>query len=79
MTFRYEIQVLSKHEFMSRQELEHEIFIIQNILYKTEPVGQFCQAHELVCRNYITSKKHRLLEVWRQETLKPFWFLICKN
>jgi hypothetical protein len=46
---------------------------------QVEQPDVFCQAHELVMRNSITTKKKRILRAVEHETLKPFYFLINKN
>jgi hypothetical protein len=49
------------------------------VVLKVEQPDVFCNAHELVARNGITSKKHKILAAIEKETLKPFYFLINKN
>ena len=74
-----DLLVLIKNEFMSRQAIEQEMEHLDEILRRTELPHEFCKAHELVRRNHLTQKKHRLLDAFRQVPLKPFWFLISKN
>ena len=71
--------MLLKNQFMSDQAIEREVECLNEILLKTESPEHFCQAHELVDRNRITSKTKRILLVIRFDKLKPFRFLICKN
>ena len=71
--------MLLKNQFMSDQAIEREVECLNEILLKTESSEHFCQAHELVDRNRITSKTKRILLVIRFDKLKPFRFLICKN
>ena len=71
--------MLLKNQFMSDQAIEREVECLNEILLKTESPEHFCQAHELVNRNQITSKTKRILLVIRFDKLKPFRFLICKN
>ena len=74
-----DLLVLIKSEFLSQQAIEHEVECLNNILSQTELPQQFCKTHELVRRNAITQKAHRLLAAYHLPLLKPFWFLISKN
>ena len=74
-----DLLVLIKSEFMSQQAIEQEVECLNNILRQTELPHRFCKAHELVRRNSITQKTHRLLAAYHLPLLKPFWFLISKN
>ena len=74
-----DLLVLLKNEFMSQRAIEQEVECLNEILRKTEHPQEFCKAHELVRRNRITQKPHKLLIAFRQFQLKPFWFLISKN
>ncbi len=61
------------------------------LLYKQEVAGisravkhlstqaEFCRTHELVNRNYITSKRSLLLRFLQENENLPFRFLINKN
>ena len=74
-----DLLVLIKNEFMIQQAIDHEVEQLNHILRQTEIPHQFCKAHELVQRNKITQKSHRLLIAFRSPLLKPFWFLISRN
>jgi hypothetical protein len=74
-----DLLVLIKNEFMSQRAIDHELEQLNNILRRTELPHQFCNTHELVQRNIITQKPHRLLIAFRSPLLKPFWFLISRN
>ena len=71
--------MLLKNQFLSEQAIEHEVECLNEILLQTESPEYFCQAHELVDRNRITSKTKKILLAIRYNELKPFRFLICKN
>jgi hypothetical protein len=71
--------MLLKNQFMSDQAIEREVECLNEILFKTETPEYFCQAHELINRNRITSKTKKILLAIRFNKLKPFRFLICKN
>lgn len=74
-----DLLVLFRTEFMSPKAMEKEVDCLNNILRTVELPGEFCKAHELLQRNRITQKSHKLLNAFRQTELKPFWFLISKN
>ena len=74
-----DLLVLLKNEFVSQQAIQHEVECINHILVQAESFEHFCQAHELVERNRITSKPKKILRAIRFSELKPFRFLINKN
>jgi len=74
-----DLLVLLKNEFMSQQAIEQEVKYLNEILLKTEGIEAFCKAHELVHRNHITQKTHKLLQAFYRNQLNPFWFFISKN
>jgi hypothetical protein len=74
-----DLLVLLKNEFASQRTIEREVECINLILIQAESPEQFCIAHELVARSYITSKPKKILKAIRFTELKPFEFLINKN
>ena len=74
-----DLLVLIKNEFMSQRAIEREVDHLNEVLRTTEHPQAFCRAHELVRRNRITQNTNKLLLIFRQVHLKPFWFLINKN
>ena len=74
-----DLLVLLKSEFMSQRAIEREVEYLNAILRTAEHPHSFCRAHELVRRNRITQNTNKLLLVFRQIHLRPFWFLINKN
>jgi hypothetical protein len=74
-----DLLVLLKNEFASQRTIEREVECINLILIQAESPAQFCIAHELVARSYITSKHKKILKAIRFTELKPFQFLINKN
>jgi hypothetical protein len=74
-----DLLVLLKNEFASQRAIEQEVESINHILVQAESLEQFCIAHELVDRNYITSKPKRILRAIRFSELKAFQFLINRN
>ena len=74
-----DILVLLRNQFMSEKAIEHHVGQLNKILRNAESPHEFCVAHELVNRNHITSKPHKILDAIRLTELKPFRFLINKN
>lgn len=74
-----DIMMLLRTEFMTEREIEQEVEQLNMLLHRAETPSNFCISHELVQRNDITCKKEKLLQVFHQPELKPFWFLINKN
>lgn len=74
-----DLLVLFKHDFVNEQAIGKEIKYLNNILQRTETPLQFCKAHELVDRNYITAGVSKILKAIGKAELKPFCFLINKN
>ncbi len=71
--------VLFKNQLMSEKSFELEVEYLNEVLSATETPEQFCQAHELVDRNRITSRKEKILKASRHFNLKSFRFLVNKN
>jgi predicted RNA binding protein with dsRBD fold (UPF0201 family) len=67
--------VLFNKKLISKQEAD----CLHAILFITESPELFCQAHELVDRNRITSKKRKILKECSRMQLRAFRFLINKN
>lgn len=74
-----ELVLLSKTALMSEKALEKELISLENLFLYAESVAAFCLTHELATRNYITSRKEKLKDVFYTHQLKPFWFLVNKN
>ncbi|MCR6722204.1 MAG: hypothetical protein NVV59_18375 [Chitinophagaceae bacterium] len=74
-----DLLVLLKNEYMSQSAIDHEVECLNHILHDAESNEHFCIAHELVERNYITSRAKKILKAIRYTELKPFQFLINKN
>jgi hypothetical protein len=74
-----ELVLLSKTALMSEKALEKELISLEQLFLYAESETAFCQTHELVQRNRITSKKSRLTVIFYNHLLKPFWFLVNKN
>lgn len=75
MSSNRDILVLLNTETITEQELQG----LHRILQTIESPDHFCQAHELVDRNRITSKPRKIIRESRRYLLRPFRFLINKN
>jgi len=74
-----ELVLLAKTALMSEKALEKELISLEHLFQYAESTTAFCQTHELVLRNHITSKRSKLIAVYHDHQLKPFWFLMNKN
>ena len=74
-----ELVLLLKTALMSEKALEKELISLEQLFLYAESEIAFCQTHELVQRNGMTSKKSRLINIFYSQQLKPFWFLMNKN
>ena len=75
----HDLLVMFRHNFLDQRSVQQEVESIDRILHQAASTTQFCTAHELVDRNYITSKAKRILRATRNAELRPFRFLINKN
>lgn len=71
--------VLFKPGLPDEGAVKREMYWLKRILLHTESQEQFCQAHELVDRNRITSNRKKIIKETRYKKMKPFRFLINKN
>lgn len=74
-----ELVLLSKTALMSEKALERELISLEHLFLYAESVTAFCQTHELVLRNRITTQRPKLIKIYHDHHLKPFWFLLNKN
>lgn len=74
-----ELVLLLKTALMSEKALEKELNNLEHLFLYAESEKAFYQTHELIQRNRITSKKTRLINIFYNHQLKPFWFLVNKN
>jgi hypothetical protein len=74
-----ELVLLLKTALMSEKALEKELISLEHLFLYAESEAAFCQTHELALRNGITSRKAKLINVYCNHQLKPFWFLVNKN
>lgn len=74
-----ELVLLLKTALMSEKALEKELISLEHLFLYAESEIAFCQTHELVLRNGITSKRSRLTNVYHNKQLGSFCFLVNKN
>lgn len=74
-----DIIIVSNTRQYRTNQIPCKIEMLHEVIASVDTVDDFCQAHELVNRNTITSKKHKILEAIKTNHLKSFRFLINKN
>jgi hypothetical protein len=75
----HEILILTRHHSLPEWAIEREMGRVNEMLLLIETPDNFCLAHELINRNYITQSKKKILKAIRYQELKAFRFLIGKN
>ena len=75
----HEILILARHHSLPEWAIEREMERVNEILVVIETPDNFCLAHELINRNYITQSKKKILKTIRYQELKAFRFLVGKN
>jgi hypothetical protein len=71
--------VVIKDHFLNERAIEKQMDCLNELLAHVEGPEEFCLAHELVNRNFITRKREKILNESRHFHLRPFRFLINKN
>lgn len=76
-----DLLVLFNQELMSPQAIEQEVERLHEMLFQVERLDNLVIAHEVIDINkYKIIKKDLILRnTIRQQVLKPFVFLLCKN
>jgi hypothetical protein len=76
-----DLLVLFNQELMTPQSIEHEVELLHQLLYTIEKIENLVIAHEIIDLNKykVINKSIQLRKLIRQQQLKPFVFLNCKN
>jgi hypothetical protein len=76
-----DLLLLTGKTTMNPQELEHQVELLNALLYHVECFNAFCTANEIIDLNKykIFSSSYIMLHALRQKTLKPFVFICNKN
>lgn len=74
-----DIILVVNDEMIHPEPIDRRVEYLNSIIAYVDNVDGFCNAHELVNRNKITSKKSKILKAVKKDPLKPFRFLINKN
>ena len=76
-----DLLVLFNQELMTPQSIEREVELLHELLYSVEAEENLIITHEIIDTNRyrIITKPKQLRIIIRQEELKPFVFLNCKN
>lgn len=74
-----DIIILLKGHSLDTPLYRQEVARIYSLVKTLNTAQALCKVHELVNRNYITSRKSHLLRFFQEKTHPPFRFLINKN
>lgn len=74
-----DLLVLLRTTSITHEAFEKHVDNLHYVLVQVENSEVFCNAHELVARNKITSRRRPILKAVSYLELKPFYFLINKN
>jgi hypothetical protein len=76
-----DLLVLMKENALSQEAMEHEVEVLNTILYDVENLHSFCIANEVIdINNYrIVQKPHLIQKTIREKGEKPFVFICNKN
>jgi hypothetical protein len=76
-----DLLVLTGKITMNPFELEHQVELLNDLLFRVESMHVFCTANEIIDINRyrIIYSPHIIQQIIRQETLKPFIFICNKN
>jgi len=76
-----DLLVMFNQELMSPQAIEHQVEMLHELLYDVEQTENLAAAHEVIDLNKYKIYQQRLSvkTIIRQQELKPFVFLNCRN
>ncbi|MEP7110816.1 MAG: hypothetical protein ABI760_22670 [Ferruginibacter sp.] len=76
-----DLLVLFNQELLSPQAIEHEVELLHELLQIVERLDNLVNAHEILDLNKykVINKEMVLRNTIREQVLKPFVFLNCKN
>ncbi|MFP5040410.1 hypothetical protein [Parasediminibacterium sp. JCM 36343] len=76
-----DLLVLTKYEVPDPIAMEHEVTLLNNLLFTVENLHTFCIVNEIidVNRYKIIQKPYRIQQMIRERSIKPFVFIFNKN
>jgi len=76
-----DLLVMPKNNILGSQDMEHEIELLNELLYHVESLQSFCVANEVIDINrYKIIQQPQLIQrVIRERSHKPFVFICNKN
>ncbi len=76
-----DLLVMFNQELMSPQAIEHQVEMLHELLFDVEQMDNLVIAHEVIDLNKykVYSKETLVKTIIRQQALKAFVFLNCKN
>ncbi len=76
-----DLLVMFNQELMSPKAIEHQVEMLHELLFDVERMENLAAAHEVIDLNKYkcTSNNTSVKNTIRQQELKPFVFLNCRN
>lgn len=76
-----DLLVLTGKITMDPKELEHQVELLNDLLYHVEGLNAFCTANEVIDLNKyrIIHKPHLIQQIIREKSLTPFVFISNRN
>jgi hypothetical protein len=76
-----DLLIVNRDLVYDSNSLQHEIELLNQMLFSVEKLHHFSIAHEIIDVNKykIIQKQHIIQQKIREHSLKPFQFLFCKN
>ncbi len=76
-----DLLVLTGKVTMNAEEFEHQLELLNDLLYDVENLNVFCTANEIIdiSKNKIIQKQHVIQRLIKHKKLKPFVFINNKN
>lgn len=76
-----DLLVLTGRITMNQQEFDHQVELLNDLLYHVESLNAFCTANEVidVNKHKVIQKKRIIQKIVKSSSLKPFIFISSKN
>lgn len=76
-----DLLIVNRDLVYDSNSLQHEIELLNQMLFSVEKLHHFSISHEIIDVNKykIIQKQHLIQQKIRENSLKPFQFLFCKN
>lgn len=77
--YKRDIILLVNDENVHPDVIDCTVESLHEVISLVDNMHGFCRAHELVCRNRITTSRRKITRAVKHKKLKAFRFLINKN